>query len=123
MHLMRRPSSATTMGAAVSVWGLDDEPTGAVEEAEAHLRDRRDALPEYANYYRDSGCDLHDSCLTCPFERCRYDVAGGRRHMDGEPHRARILELRSQGMTVEAVGRAAGVSRRTVFRVLAAARA
>ena len=33
---------------------------------------RREALPEYANY-KDTGCDLAPSCLSCPFVRCRYD--------------------------------------------------
>ncbi len=43
------------------------------EECHANGRKiRREALPEYANY-RDTGCDLAPSCLSCPFVRCRYD--------------------------------------------------
>ena len=41
---------------------------------------RREALPEYANY-RDTGCDLATSCLSCPFVRCRHDYPDGIRGM------------------------------------------
>ena len=38
-------------------------------------RGRHDSLPEYARY-RDDGCDISESCLTCPLPRCRYEEPG-----------------------------------------------
>ena len=57
--------------------------TQLIQPAAAALRrPRADALPEHTRY-RDDGCDLFTSCLTCPLPRCRYDVPGGAR--DAQP--------------------------------------
>lgn len=82
----------------------------------------RDALPEHTRY-ADTGCSLHPSCLSCPLERCRYDdPVGIRRLLSDERDRA-IVALQRRGRTVGAIARQFGISRRTVFRVLARARA
>lgn len=50
-------------------------PDIPVEERHPNGRKiRREALPEHATY-RDTGCDLAPSCLSCPFVHCRYDKA------------------------------------------------
>ena len=83
---------------------------------------RRDALPEHTNYH-DSGCDLHPSCLSCPLARCRYDEPGGARRLLSGERDSQVLDLqRRGGATIEAIAREVGVSRRTVFRILARAR-
>lgn len=83
---------------------------------------RRDSLPEYTRYI-DTGCDLHPSCLTCPLVRCRYDEPAGRRSMATRERDGSILRLRrDQRLTIEAIAKRFGLSRRTVFRVLARAR-
>jgi AraC-like DNA-binding protein len=88
----------------------------------AERQPRRDALPEHTRYV-DAGCSVHPSCLTCPLVRCRYDEPGGVRTLLSADRDAQILSLRRQGdLTVKAIARRAGVSRRTVFRVLARAR-
>ena len=47
------------------------------EERHANGRKiRKEALPENAEY-RDTGCELAPSCLSCPFVRCRYDYPDG----------------------------------------------
>jgi hypothetical protein len=79
---------------------------------------RADSLPENANY-RDSGCDLHPACLTCPLPRCRYDRRSGVRGLQNEFRDARIRRLRRQGRSVPQIMAEIGVSRRTVYRVLA----
>jgi len=79
---------------------------------------RRDALPEHT-HYADTGCDLHVSCLTCPLVRCRYDEPGGARKLLSEDRDRDILSLRRQGRPVSAIAARFGISRRTVFRVLA----
>jgi hypothetical protein len=83
---------------------------------------RRDALPEHTRYM-DSGCDIHPACLTCPLVRCRYEEPGGFRGIAGRERDASILRARREdGMTIQAIARRFGLSRRTVFRVLARAR-
>jgi hypothetical protein len=79
---------------------------------------RSDALPEYSEY-ADTGCDLYPSCLNCPLPRCRYDEPGGAAAMLRSGRDAGILRMaRLEGVTVDDLARAFGVSRRTVFRVL-----
>lgn len=95
---------------------------GAEEVSVYHRQPRRDALPENTNYV-DSGCDLHKSCLTCPLETCRYDKPGGVRRLLSDERDSRILRLqREQRLTINDIARRCGVSRRTVFRVMARAK-
>jgi hypothetical protein len=86
------------------------------------LPSRRDALPEHTRYV-DTGCEVHPSCLSCPLVRCRYDEPGGFRAILGRDRDRLILQLRrDESLTVDAIARRVGVSRRTVFRVLARGR-
>src|SRR6185503_9569483 len=80
---------------------------------------RRDALPEHTRY-ADTGCDVHNSCLTCPLVRCRYDEPGGARRLLSDERDRSILSLRREGRPIALIDRRFGISRRTVFRVLAA---
>jgi Homeodomain-like domain len=84
-------------------------------------RARRDALPENTQY-ADTGCDVHPSCLTCPLVRCRYDVPGGVRRLMSEGRDLSMVEMQRAGNGVDEIARRCGVSRRTVFRVLARSR-
>ncbi len=72
-------------------------------------------LPENATY-RDDGCDLHPSCLSCPLPACRYDVPGGKRALLNIRRDQRIASLRRNN-TVPVVAAIMGVSRRTIVRV------
>ncbi|OGT54303.1 MAG: hypothetical protein A3E01_15170 [Gammaproteobacteria bacterium RIFCSPHIGHO2_12_FULL_63_22] len=85
---------------------------------------RPDSLPEH-KVYLDTGCDLHANCLTCPFERCRYDEPSPGR---GLAVKTRLMEqelagLRRQGLTMDEIAQRWGVARRTAYRVLAKQRA
>lgn len=85
-------------------------------------RPRIDALPEYTEYV-DRGCDLYPSCLRCPLPRCRYEDPGGAAAMLRNGRDASIIRLSEQdGVSVDELARMFGLSRRTVFRVLRAAR-
>jgi hypothetical protein len=84
-------------------------------------RSRRDALPEHTQY-ADTGCSVHPNCLTCPLVRCRYDEPGGARKLFSEARDRSIVGLQRQGVSIGAIARRFGVSRRTVFRALARAR-
>jgi transposase-like protein len=83
---------------------------------------RRDALPEHTQYL-DTGCELHPSCLTCPLVRCRYDEPGGARRLLSDARDQTIIALQRQGRPINAIAARLGISRRTVFRVLARERA
>lgn len=79
---------------------------------------RSDALPEHIEY-RDEGCDLFVSCLTCPLPRCRYDEPGGVRAMLNRERDHQIRALREDPtLSVDDIADRFGVSRRTVFRAL-----
>ncbi len=83
---------------------------------------RSDALPEYTDY-ADTGCDLYPSCLSCPLPRCRYEDSGGAPAILRTGRDATILKLATQdGLGVERLAEMFGLSRRTIFRVLRAAR-
>ncbi len=87
---------------------------------EREKRARQDALPEHSDY-RDEGCDLFASCLTCPLPRCRYDEPGGARTMINRVRDEEIRRLRfDAGLAVDEISMRFRVSRRTVFRVLRA---
>ncbi len=80
-------------------------------------RVRSDALPEFTRY-RDNGCDVHPSCLTCPLPRCRYEEPGGLRALLNKTRDGQIVAQRATGVPVAELALRFGVSRRTVFRVL-----
>lgn len=80
-----------------------------------------DTLPELFPY-RDDGCHVHPHCLTCPLPRCIYDEPGLQRQWRQERDRQLLEMYRSGGIRVETLARRFGLSKRTVFRVLARAR-
>jgi hypothetical protein len=84
-------------------------------------RVRADALPEFTRY-RDDGCDISESCFTCPLPRCRYEEPGGLRSLLNEQRDRQIIKLRMKGVPVDALADHFGISRRTVFRVIGSTR-
>lgn len=90
---------------------------GRLVRSEEKGRVRADALPEFTRY-RDDGCDVHPSCLSCPLPRCRYEEPGGLRALLNEARDREIVELRSRGVSVAELASRFAVSRRTIFRVL-----
>jgi hypothetical protein len=85
--------------------------------ARTRKRVRSDALPEYSRY-RDDGCDVSSTCLTCPLPRCRYEEPGGLRAILNELRDRQIVLLRKKGVSVDELAGQFGISRRTIFRVL-----
>jgi hypothetical protein len=81
-------------------------------------RVRVDALPEHTDY-RDTGCDLSDSCLRCPLARCKYDAPGGSRRLAVGPRDRDIVILRTRyGVSARVIARHYGLSVRSIFRIL-----
>lgn len=66
--------------------------------------------------WEDKGCSYYPSCLTCPFEHCRYDVHQNISHSYGTAQK--IIELHSQNYTVDGIMNVMGVSRARVVRAL-----
>lgn len=84
------------------------------------IRPRADSLPEHADY-RDTGCDVYPSCLSCPLPRCRYDDPGGAAAQVRRGRDETIVLLATRDLVpIEKLATSFGVSRRTIFRVLAA---
>jgi hypothetical protein len=78
-------------------------------------------LPEHTEY-RDTGCNLHAACLTCPFERCRYDAPRAARvNMNADRDRE-IVRLFLAGVPPVAIGRRVALTERSVFRIASSMR-
>ena len=78
---------------------------------------RMDDLPLEQEHYQDDGCDLFPSCLRCPLTRCRYDDPG--RQTGKGLRNAEMACLRRAGVSVGELAERFGVSRRTVYRIIA----
>ena len=72
-------------------------------------------LPEETRY-RDTGCDLHPSCLNCPLPHCVEDSPRGRQNFRQRQTAATINSLLGQGHTHAQIARLLGVSTRTIRR-------
>jgi hypothetical protein len=83
---------------------------------------RSDALPEF-HIYTDDGCEHHPACLACTLDRCRFDVAGGIRVLRNVARDLAIIrEHRRERLPVEVLAHRHGISKRSVFRILQAAK-
>jgi len=81
-------------------------------------RIRRDALPENATY-ADDGCEVAEHCTSCPLAVCRYETPGGIRAIRNAERDPQIVALHRDGVPADAIAERFGLSRRTVYRVLA----
>jgi hypothetical protein len=97
----------------------------AIEPEQRHPNGRKvrsDALPEHMEY-RDTGCQFAPSCVRCPLVRCRYDEPGGaRKLLQGSRDETLRRRRREDRVAIEALAAEFGLSRRSVFRVLAGGR-
>lgn len=75
-----------------------------------------DLLPEHVGY-RDEGCDLFPSCLSCPLPRCRHD-GPGRRQVVKELRNDEVTRLHADGKAVGELAERYGVSTRTIYRAI-----
>ncbi len=83
-------------------------------------RVRKDTLPEQSDY-RDTGCELSASCLRCPLAQCQYDVPERQRRrvrLDARDREIALLRER-HGAPIDMLASYYGLTRRTVFHVLA----
>jgi len=79
----------------------------------------RDLFPDEAKY-RDEGCELFPSCLSCPFPTCRYDEPRGRQRWEKEARNREIIRAyQEEGESIKELARSFGISKRTVYRIIA----
>ncbi|MDO8568466.1 MAG: hypothetical protein Q7R57_07105 [Dehalococcoidales bacterium] len=88
------------------------------DEPEEITEAQPDLPPEFC-HYRDEGCEMADSCLSCPFPQCVYEQPRGRQHWMKRlraREMARLFTTGSKGL--EELAEMFGISRRTVQRAL-----
>jgi hypothetical protein len=78
----------------------------------------QDLPPEYC-HYKDEGCELADSCLSCPFPDCIYVQPRGKQQWLKGLRDQEVLRLfTTQGKGEKELAIMFGVSRRTIQRIL-----
>ena len=81
-----------------------------------------DALPEHYPY-RDYGCDVSPSCLSCPLPWCKYDDPVAFHRKIRESRNQDVVRVKSdQDKTVPQLATDFGLSQRTIHRILERAR-
>lgn len=81
---------------------------------------RKDALPDHPERYIDTGCELAMACLSCPLPRCQYDAPNSvRTWLLAARDREIVTMRRKHRAPIDALMQTYGVSRRTIFRILA----
>ena len=96
------------------------EESDEIEKVELDLSftDVEDKPPEYCQY-RDEGCDLADSCLSCPFPKCVLDERGGKQRWLKKWRAREMARLfTTEGKGVKELALMFDVSQRTVQRAL-----
>jgi DNA invertase Pin-like site-specific DNA recombinase len=74
-------------------------------------------------YPKDEGCEFSPSCLNCPLPRCIEDEPGGRQRIRKKVRDDKIADLRRDGKSIAEIADTFGVSKRSIYRALAATRA
>ena len=75
--------------------------------------------------FKDTGCHLHDACLTCPFPVCFYDDPTHPAFLDlksFQARRAAVLKCLRMGEIQKDIAAELGISVRQVQRIKAEAK-
>ena len=67
----------------------------------------------------DTGCNLAPSCLNCPFPQCRYDTRDMIRLERSKSDATQACDLYVTGLNAAQVADVLGISKRSVFRLMA----
>ncbi len=80
-----------------------------------------DVLPEHFPY-RDNGCEVSQSCLSCPLPKCKHDDPGWLRSYRRDQRDRHLLSVRRrEKASVGELAQRFQISERTVHRILARA--
>jgi len=69
--------------------------------------------------WRDEGCDLFPSCLSCPLPRCIEEEPRGKQKLRMLDRASKMAGLKQNGKSIEEIASAFEVSTRTVQRAIA----
>jgi hypothetical protein len=72
--------------------------------------------------WKDEGCEFYPSCLNCPLPRCIEDEPRGRQRIKKQARDDKIVELRRDGKSIAEIAGVFSMSKRSVYRALAASR-
>ena len=78
---------------------------------------RSDTLPENTRY-KDDGCDVSSTCLSCPLPLCKYDDPGWLQRESRRTRDDEIFRLREERVPVAEISQRFGISTRTVHRIV-----
>jgi len=78
---------------------------------------RSDTLPENTRY-KDDGCDISSTCLSCPLPLCKYDDPGWLQRESRRTRDDEIFQLRQRKIPVVEISQRFGISTRTVHRIV-----
>jgi hypothetical protein len=85
---------------------------------EGKLSTELDLLPEHI-HYKDEGCEMSSSCLSCPLANCIFDTPHGKQALLKRRRDDEIARLyRREHPTRREMAHRFGVSTRTVQRAL-----
>ena len=77
-----------------------------------------DMLPERFPY-RDDGCEIYPSCLSCPLPQCKYDDPGWLQREKRRERDQNIIEaVKRDGVSISEVAAQFSISQRTIFRIM-----
>jgi len=76
-----------------------------------------DIIPDDLNW-KDTGCELYQSCLHCPREHCIEDEPRGRQKVRLSRRSLNMIALKEQGKSAREIAGIFEVSIRTVQRAL-----
>ncbi|MGI8549576.1 MAG: hypothetical protein ACR2PL_02095 [Dehalococcoidia bacterium] len=78
-----------------------------------------DDLPERTRY-RDTGCEIAPSCLSCPLPRCKHDIPGGLAAQTRCRRHSEIVRHWQTGAEIDDLARLYRLSRRSIYRAISA---
>jgi len=78
---------------------------------------RSDTLPENTRY-RDTGCEISNSCFVCPLPVCKFDAPGWVQRQNRYKRDEEIKRLRNLNISVPELAERFKVSTRTVHRIV-----
>lgn len=71
--------------------------------------------PDEFIHYRDDGCSIAPSCLSCPLPACRYDLPA--KQAGALLRAAWVRGLMRRGLTTDEIAAELNTSRRSVYRL------
>lgn len=97
---------------SLSLLGESDLPSDSPSASHS----QPDRLPEHT-LYRDTGCSIQPSCLSCPLPRCRFDDSQYR-STKKQPRNDIIIALHELGLRASQIATSFGLETRQVQRII-----